>query len=646
MMTFFRRFAASPIGIAVFAVILIAFVVTLYEGKSMFGGGGLTNGGAIANVGGKVIGEAETLRRTQTQMEGARQEKPDLDMAAFVAQGGAEQTIEQMINGRAFDLFAAANGLVASRKLVDGAIASIPAFNGPNGQFDRATYLNILAQRKIPESQLREDFGREAVTKMLLIPVAGGAKIPLGLVQPYASLMLEARQGQIGVVPSAAFASNAPLSDLEITDYYRKNVARYTVPERRVIKVAQFDRKRFEGTIKPTEAEIAAAYKAGAAKFAGRETRSLTQIIVQTQADADALLAKVKGGMSMDAAAKSVGLEALSVPATDKTAFEKLTGPKVADAAFAGAKGSFAALAQSGLGFHIVRIDSVATVSATTLDQARPTLVADLSKVKIDEALGDFVAKIEDDINGGATFDDVTKKYGLTASATPAITASGLAPDVQGFTFPPELQPLLRDAFQADPGDDPQVASIGNGTSYALYHMDQVIPSAPKALADIRNQVMADAQVDRAARTAKRVADTIAANVNKGMAFPQALLGADVRLPAPKPAGGRRLDIAQAKEKVPPPLAMMFSMAEKHAKVLAVPDGAGWFIVYLDKITPGDARQAPPLVAATQAQLAKVIGDEYVQQFASAIKTQIGVTRNAAAIAAFKKSLTGGTARQ
>jgi peptidyl-prolyl cis-trans isomerase D len=203
---------------------------------------------------------------------------------------------------------------------------------------------------------------------------------------------------------------------------------------------------------------------------------------------------------------------------------------------------------------------------------------------------------------------------------------------------------LLKDGFQADPGDDPQVASIGNGTSYALYHMDRIIPSAPKALGDIRNQVMADAQVDRASRAAKRVADMIAANVNKGVAFQQALAGAGVQLPAPKPAGGRRIDLAQAKEKVPPPLAMMFGMAEKRAKVLAVPQGAGWFIIYLDKITPGDANQAQPLVAATQAQLSRGVGDEYVQQFASAIRSQVGVTRNAAAIAAFKKSLTGGTA--
>ena len=644
MLTFFRNFAKKPLGLAIFALVVIAFIVTLYEGKSMFGGAGGT-GGAIAKIGTISVTEAEAVRRTQTQLEGARQEKPDLDMAAFVAQGGADQTIDQMINGRAFELFAAQNGLIASRKLVDGSIASIPAFNGPDGKFDRATFLNILSSRRIPENQLREDFGREAMTKMLLVPVAGGAKAPANLVAPYATLLLEVRQGLIGVVPSAAFASNTPLPAADLADYYKRHIARYTVPERRVIKLAQFDRARFAASAVPSETEITAAYKAGATKYAGRETRSFTQIIIQKQPDAEAVLAKVKSGTSMADAAKSAGLEALTVGAIDKAAFEKLTGPRVAEAGFAAAKGGFAALAQSGLGFHIVRVDNVAAIAGTTLDQARSAIVAELAKVKTDEALADFVAKIEDDINGGATFDDVVKKHALTASATPAITASGLAPDVQGFTLATELQPLLRDAFQAETGDDPQVASIGNGTSYALYHMDRIIPSAPKPLAEIGNQVMADAQVDRAARGAKMSADAIAAKVNKGMPLTQALAEAGVKLPAPKPAGGRRLDIVQAAEKVPPPLSLMFGMPLKTARVLAVPQSAGWFIVYLDKIVPGDVKQAAPVVAATQQQMTRVIGDEYVQQFASAVKAKVGVTRNDAAVAAFKRSLTGGNAR-
>ena len=645
MLTFFRNFAKSPLGLGIFALVIVAFIVTLYDSNTMFGGGGGGTGGAIAKVGNMTVGETEALRRTQSQLDGARQQRPELDMAAFVAQGGAEQTVDQMINGRAFELFAADNGLIASRKLVDGAIASIPAFNGPNGQFDRTTFLNILSQRRIPETQLRDDFGREAVTKMLLIPVAGGARAPTSLVQPYATLMLETRQGQIGVVPTLAFASNTPLPASEISDYYKRNIARYTVPERRTIKFAQFDRTRFAASAVPSEAEITAAYKAAAAKYAGRETRGFTQIIVQKQSDAEATLAKVRSGTPMSEAAKSLGLEALAVKPSDKDAFGKLTGPRVADAAFAAPKGGFATLAQSGLGFHIVRVDEIAVIAAQPLAAVRDTLVADLSKVKIDEALADFVAKVEDDINGGASFDDVAKKYALAAMSTPAITASGVAPDVQDFTLPAEFQAILRDAFQADSADDPQVVSLGNGTAYVLYHMDRIVPSAAKPLKAISNQVMADALIAKAGIAARRVADSIAASVNKGTPFAQAVASAGIKLPALQPAGGRRLEIARSPDKVPPPLMMMFSMAEKRAKVLAAPDGAGWFIVYLDKIVPGDPVQAQPLVAATQQQLSQLVGDEYVQQFAAAIKAKVGVTRNDAALAAFKRSLTGSSAR-
>jgi peptidyl-prolyl cis-trans isomerase D len=645
MLSFFRKFAKSPIGLAVFGLIIVAFVVTLYEGKSMFGGGAGDTGGAIAKVGNTTIGEAEAIRRTQNALEGARQEKPELDLNAFVAQGGADQTIDQMINGRAFQQFAAMNGLVASRRLVDGQIASIPAFNGPNGQFDRTTYLAILDQRRIPESQLRDDFAREAVTKMLLGPVAGGARPPLGLVTPYASLLLEVRQGQVATVPSASFASNTPLSDADLKTYFQRNVARYTVPERRVVKLARFDRSRFDGKVVPSDAEVAAAYKAAAAKYAGRETRSFTQIIVPKQSDADALLTKVRGGTSMADAAKGLGLEALAVATTDKLAFEKLTGAKVAEAAFAAPKSGFAAVSQSGLGYHIVRVDNVTAVAARPLEAVRGELVAELSKTKIDEAMADLVAKVEDEINAGATFDDVAKKFAITADTTPAITASGVAPDAPDYKFSADYQPLLRDVFQSETGEEPQVASVGNGTAYVIYHMDRVIAAAPKPLADIRNQVMADAQIERASLAAKRVADAVAAAVNKGTAFTQALAGSGAKLPAPRTAGARRIDLVQMREQVPPPLATMFGMAEKRAKVISAPEGAGWFVVYLDKITQGDPKAAAPLIAATQQQLTQVIGDEYVQQFANAVKAKVGVTRNGGALAAFKKSMTGGAAR-
>jgi peptidyl-prolyl cis-trans isomerase D len=646
MMSSFRRFAASPLGVGIFAIILIAFVVTLYEGKSGFGGDSLGSGGTLASAGGKKIGEAEVRQRAQTQLEAARQQQPELTMAAFVAAGGVEQTIDQMQNGRVLELFAKSQGMVASKRLVDGHIASIPAFNGPTGKFDRNIFLSTLAQRKIPEVELRQDFAREILTKALLTPIAGAAQMPIGLVQPYAQLLLEKRDGLIGAVPSAAFANLPAPTDAEISAFYSRNIARYTLPERRVVRYALFDRSRFAAQVKPAEAEIANFYKSGASTYAAKETRGLTQVIVQTREQAEQLLAKAKGGQSLADAAKSVGRAPLVVPPGDEASFAKLTSPTVAQAAFEAPKGGFAAVTQSGLGYHVIHVDTVVSIPAKTLAEVRPAIITQLSQQKLDEAASAFVAKLNDEADGGATFDEITKKYGLTAQTTPALTKEAQDPDQPAYNGATELSIVLRDAFLAEPDDQSAVATLGAGASFALWHLDKVVPAAPRPLAQVRSAVIAEASRDAASAAAKKTADAIVAKINAGMPMAQAIATAGVKLPAPQPAGGRRLDIARAGDKVPPPIALLFTMPEKRAKVLGIANGQGWFIVYLGKIDRTDTALEPGLIQATQQQLSRVISDEYAGQFVNALKAQVGTKRDPAAIEALKRSLVGGASAQ
>lgn len=644
MMSFFRRFAASPLGIGVFAIILIAFVVTLYEGQGA--GGGAMTGGTVASVGGKNITEAELRQRVQTQLEAARQQQPGLDMASFVAGGGVEQTLDQIQNGRMLELFAQKQGMVASKRLVDGQIASIPAFFGPTGKFDRNVYLAALAQRKIPENDLRLDFDREVLTKALLTPVVGAAQMPTALVSPYAALLMEERSGMIGAVPSSAFASLPAPTDAQINTYYSRNIAKFSLPERRTVRYALFDRSRFEGKNAPTDAEIASFYQKNAANYAAKESRAFTQVITQTKAQADDLLAKANGGQSLTEAAKAAGRVPLVVPAGDKASFAKLTSPAVANAAFAAPKNGFAAVTQSGLGYHVIHVDSIVTTPAKTLADARATIVTDLTQQKTDQAVSAFVAKLGDEVDSGLTFDEVVKKYALTAQATPPVTAAGASPDQPGYAPAPELPVIVRDAFQVEADDDAAVATLVPNKSFAFWRLDKIIPAAPRPLASVRDQVVAEARLDAASRAAKKAADAIVAKINAGTPMAQAVAGAGLKLPQPEPAGGKRLEIARAGAKVPPPLALMFTMPQKRAKVLEIPNGQGWFIVYLDKIDRGNTTLEPGLIQATQQQLSRVVGDEYAAQFVTALKVQVGAKRDNAAIDAMKRSLLGGNAGQ
>lgn len=642
MLSIFRNFSKSPIGVGIFALILIAFVVTLYEGKSGLGGMSL-GGTSLVSVGGETIDEAELTRRVQNQLDGARQSDPTIDMAKFIAANGLERTIEMTETGRAFEVFAKDQGMIASKKLVDGMIASIPAFNGPTGKFDPVTFQQILGQRKLSESMLRDDFAREAYTKALALPIAGAARVPVGLVQPYASLLLETREGRIAQVPSSAFLPAAAPTDAEVQGFYQRNAARYTVPERRVIRYATFDKSIVAQRAKATDAEIEALYKSQEKEYGAREKRSFTQLIVPTEADANALLAKIKGGMSMADAGKSVKRDALAVPATEKHAFEQLTGPDVAAAAFATPKGQVAAIKRSGLGFHVVRVDGIESIAATPLSAVRTKLATDIAAQKEGRAIADLVGEIEDAATDGATFDELVKKYALKAEATPALTSSGAAIDGTPYSPSPSVTAILAPAFKTTSDDDAAVTALPQNAGYVFWKVDRTIAAAPRPLAELRAQVSADVQNDKGAAAAKAAADAIVSAVNRGTPLDVALKSAKVALPAPSPAKAARIQLVQSQVPVPAPMQMLFTLPEKRARALAMPGQGGWFIVIADKVTPGDASKIPSLIDATRQQLSSAIGDEYVQQFASAVRGQVGIKTNPVAIAKLKSALRGGT---
>ena len=96
--------------------------------------------------------------------------------------------------------------------------------------------------------------------------------------------------------------------------------------------------------------------------------------------------------------------------------------------------------------------------------------------------------------------------------------------------------------------------------------------------------------------------------------------------------------------KVPPALAMMFSLAEGRSRMVADPEGRGFIIVKVTKIVPGDVTLQPSLVAQLQNEFRQPLQSEYAEQFTRAIGKDIGVKRNEEAITAARKRIVGGGA--
>lgn len=94
-------------------------------------------------------------------------------------------------------------------------------------------------------------------------------------------------------------------------------------------------------------------------------------------------------------------------------------------------------------------------------------------------------------------------------------------------------------------------------------------------------------------------------------------------------------------QQVPPPLALLFSMAEGTVKLLPAPQNRGWYVIALKDIVPGEVSANDPLIAQARRELGGVAGQEYASQLRRAIRDEAGIKRNATAIAAVRKQLDG-----
>ncbi|HYZ47663.1 MAG TPA: peptidylprolyl isomerase, partial [Sphingomonas sp.] len=286
MLDTFRRLSRSKLGAALFAL-FVAAVALGFAAADIRGLGinGRVGSDTVAKVGGETIGYAELRQRVQRAFDNARQEQTGLTIQEFVRQGGVDQVLQQMTDAIALEQFAKEQGFGISRKMEDAQIASAPVFHGLNGAFDQSAFEAFLARQRVTEKQLRADLARDLYLNLVLVPATGGARAPASLSSLYASMLLEQRTGRLQLVPAAAMKA-APPNDADIAAYYQRNLRRYTMPERRVVRYALLNRTAFEGAAQPSEAEIQQAYNAKKADYAPRETRTISQVILPSEAAA------------------------------------------------------------------------------------------------------------------------------------------------------------------------------------------------------------------------------------------------------------------------------------------------------------------------------------------------------------------------
>ena len=155
----------------------------------------------------------------------------------------------------------------------------------------------------------------------------------------------------------------------------------------------------------------------------------------------------------------------------------------------------------------------------------------------------------------------------------------------------------------------------------------------PHRSPSIHDQVANDWINEQAIERARAAATQIAAKATGNVSLAEAMKSVGATLPPSRPIAARRIQIADAQGNVPPALKILFTVGAGKSTMAANPQGGGFFVIKVNKITPGNALISPGLIGQVQSELSQAAAQDYAQQFIADMKRKLKVKRNDSAIA-------------
>ncbi|MBK8907536.1 MAG: peptidyl-prolyl cis-trans isomerase [Rhodospirillales bacterium] len=618
MMQSIRKFSMSPIGKAVFILVLLTFGAGFwYVGNPLAPGGG----DWAVRVGDVEIPAQAISEDYQRQMQRLRQlSGQSFDAEQARAMGLPQAVIGQIVNRTLLDLGASDLGLAVSDATIGKVIRNDPDFRNSEGDFDREVYSLALRNAGFSERQYEERLRRDLARTEYIGTLQAGVVAPEALVDQAYRFRNEARVAEVVPIAAAAMTAVPEPDAAALQAYYDSHPDAFTTPEIRQVTAVVLTAADLAAEMAASEEELQAAYDEHQDEYAEPERRSLQQILFPDQASAERAAERLKQGADFAAVAKEVaGLESsdLDIGAMSR---EELI-PELADAVFATAHGEVTAPIRSPLGWHLIRVTEVQPARTRTLAEARDELSEMIAREKAVDALYDLSTRLEDALGGGASLEDAARSLNLKLIRVPALDAAGR--DAEGAAvadIPPELPAT---AFATDVGSDSLLTQTGSD-GYFIVRVDTATPPQRKPLDAVRDEVRDAVMAERRAEAARQAAEALAAEVRGGRPIGEAARdkGYEAVTGAPVKRSGEGGEPGW-------PRSLVSALFETEpGGVVVVDAGGAVHVARVREVVEAEPRADREAVATLRDELTEALQTDIVDQLAGALQRRHPVEAN------------------
>lgn len=487
MLDSLRKAAGTWVAKLLLMLLVASFAVWGISDQIMGGGGG----NKVVTVGGSSVSTTEYRLAYDRQVNVLSQQfGRRLTRDQLTALGIDNQVLAQLVAGAVLDEQARDLGLGLSKDKLASLTAEDPAFQGPDGRFNRQQFDYVLRQIGMRPDDYFNSRAQMAVRQQIVEAVSDGLKAPDAFLRAVALYNGEDRTVDYLVLPKSMVEPiDSPAEDV-LSAWFEEHKQDYAAPEYRKISYIKLEPEDIVDETSVSDEQVREDYEKNKDRFTTPESRTIEQVVFKTPEAAQAARDAIAGGATFD---KIVAAEGKTMADTSLGTLtkDKIADKAVADAAFALAENEVSAVVQGAFGPLLLRVTEIKPQVVKSLAEASADIRKELALADASRVLTEVHDSYEDARAAGETMKEAADRLKLKVVTIDAISRSAQAPDGSVINTLPQSRDLLQAAFEAETGiENPPVNMGSNG--YVFYEVDGVTPARDRTLDEVREKVVAD----------------------------------------------------------------------------------------------------------------------------------------------------------
>lgn len=482
-----RKASANWLG----KVIMAAVVGFLIISFAIWGIGDIFRGfgrSTVAKIGRTEITiEQFRLQYNDKLQQYARQFGRPISTDQARAMGLDRLVIAQLVADIVLDERARALGLNLSDAEVAKQITTDPAFQGPNGQFDRFRFEAMIRNAGFTEARFIAEQRRRLLRRELGGTIASGLSVPKALIEAANRFQNEQRSIEYVLLDRAQAGEIPPPDAAALAKYYEERKILFRAPEYRKLVIVSLIPAEQAKWIEIPEADVKRAYEERRARYVTPERRQVEQIDFPDAAAATAAAERIAKGATFADIAKELGKTEKDIDLGMVTK-ASMIDRAVADAAFALKEGEVSAPVQGRFGTVLVRVLKIEPEQVRSFESVAGELKQELATARAKAEVLDVYNKIEDARLEGKPLAEIAAELKLPARTVEAIDRSGRDPSGMPVALP-DPQRLLQGVFSTDIGVERDPLQFQDG--YIWFDVAGITPSRERPLDEVKEQVEA-----------------------------------------------------------------------------------------------------------------------------------------------------------